>query len=161
MQTEEFARKVMGLMPQLVKAFMRYEDNALSSGTITFPQFCALLYLSQNGKCKMKELASHLDITPAAATGLIDRLIHQGMVSREDDANDRRIVWIVLSQKGRTALLNIEKQRIKSLTEVFGRLSEADRAAYLRILEKIVAVSPNPNNGHADVLRKSKHNKVI
>jgi DNA-binding MarR family transcriptional regulator len=141
METEKFARRVMELAPQLVKAFNRHEDNDLASGKITLPQFWALYYLSLEEKCKMKKLAEHLEITPAAATGLIDRLIRQGLVVREDDHADRRVVWIELSPKGQKIIGCIQKQRIKAIIDIFGRLPAQDRVNYLRIIEKVVNIS--------------------
>jgi MarR family transcriptional regulator, organic hydroperoxide resistance regulator len=140
MHTEEFARRVMELMPQLFKAFNSRQDNDLASGAITLPQFWAMYCLSLDEKCKMKKLAEHLEISPAAATGLIDRLIKQGLVVRKNDRTDRRVIWIGLSPKGREMITRIRKQRIKVIIEIFSKLSPQDRANYLRILEKIARV---------------------
>lgn len=141
MDIEVFARRVMELFPQLMKAFASHEDNDLASGRITLPQFWALYYLSLKGKCKMKELSGHLGISPAAATGLIDRLIRQGLVRRSDDREDRRIVWIVLSPSGREMICRIRKQRAAAIKRVFGKLSADDRGHYVRILERIVSMA--------------------
>ena len=121
-----FARKMIDLMPRLVKSFAGYERHELATGKITLPQFWALTHLSRQRRT-MKELSGLLSVTPAAGTGLIDRLLVQGLVVRKPDANDRRIIWIELSSKGDSVIRKIKRQRTKAIVEVFGRVSAADR----------------------------------
>jgi DNA-binding MarR family transcriptional regulator len=141
MKTEEFASRLIELFPQIIKAFVCHENNELASGKITLPQFWALDYISQNGKSTMNCLAKNLRISPAATTGLIDRLISQKLVDRKDDEQDRRIVWICLTSKGKEIICNIKRQKIKAIIKVFGGISSNDRKQYLAILEKIVSIN--------------------
>jgi len=143
MNIKEFARRVIELSPQIIKSLVSYEHNDLTRGEITLPQFWALDYLVRDGKSKMSVLAKHLRISPAATTGLIDRLIAQDLVVRKNDQYDRRIVWVELTSKGKNVISSIRKQRIKALIKVFGRISSKDRIYYLNILEKVVKTT-NP-----------------
>ena len=94
MNIKEFAGRVIELFPQISKGLMQREHNYLTKGDISLPQFWVLNHLYHNEKSKMNCLARHLKISPPATTGMIDRLIAQGMVLRKDDEQDRRIVWI-------------------------------------------------------------------
>lgn len=49
------------------------------------------------------ELATAVGVTPGAATGIVDRLIAQGYVRRQQDATDRRRVLLHLEAAGRDA----------------------------------------------------------
>jgi DNA-binding MarR family transcriptional regulator len=144
MNIEEFAYRVIELMPQIVKGTLRQEHDYLTRGEITLPQFWVLNYLHSNGKTKMNSLAKHFRISPGATTGLVDRLITQRLVARKDDLSDRRIVWIELTSKGKEVICSIRKQRIRTLIEIFGRISSKDRAHYLNILEQIVKITDSP-----------------
>ena len=137
MDTTAFAERIMEISPRLVKAIASYESNDLARGKITLPQFWALHSLAQ-GRCKMKSLAQQLGTSPAAATGLTNRLVSQGLVVREHDHKDRRIVWIGLSSRGRESIGRIRKQRIRAIIALFCGLPEDERDDYLRILEKVV-----------------------
>src|SRR5689334_16654733 len=62
-------------------------------------QFCRgerpwLLLIVQTGGVRSRELADGLGIAPSAATPLVDRLVEQKLARRDDDADDRRIIWI-------------------------------------------------------------------
>ena len=141
MNIKEFASKVIELFPQIIRGFKQYENNYLTRGEITLPQFWALGYLDRNGKNKMNNLAKHLKISPSATTGLIDRLLAQGLVVRKNDFHDRRIVWIELTAKGRGIIKSINKQKTETLINVFGKISPKDREHYLSILEQVVKIT--------------------
>jgi DNA-binding MarR family transcriptional regulator len=150
MNIEKFAERVMELFPQILKGFVQYENNYLTRGKITLPQFWALDYLCRNAKCKMNNLAKHLRISPPATTGLIDRLIAQNLVTRRDDQRDRRIIWIELTSKGKGIINSIRKQKILALIKVFGKISPVDRNYYLNILEQVA------KNTSSSLLEESK-----
>ena len=141
MDIKKFASKVIELSPQIIRGFKQYENNYLTRGEITLPQFWALGYLDRNGKSKMNSLARHLKISPSATTGLIDRLMLQGLVARKDDLHDRRIVWIELTVKGKGIIKSINKQKTETLINVFEKISPEDREHYLNILEQVVKIT--------------------
>jgi len=157
MDIQEFANKVIELFPQIIRGFKQYENNYLTRGEITLPQFWALGYLDCNGKSKMHDLAKHLRISPSATTGLIDRLIAQGLVARKDDLHDRRIVWIELAAKGRGIIQSINKQKTEALIKVFGKISPKDREHYLNILEQVAKITISlPNKKLKSIKQKNE-----
>ena len=140
MDIERFGKRMVDLLPQMMRGFVRRESNYLSRGKITLPQLSVLEQLSRRKEIPMHELAGLMAITCPAATGLVDRLITQGLFSRQGDRKDRRIVRINLTPKGRRVLDNIWNQKRRMLQEVFGQLSAADRAQYLATLEKVTQI---------------------
>ena len=141
MELERFSRRMIELLPQLVRGFARHEHNVLSRGDITLPQLWALEHLSrQAAGSPMNGLARVLEISRPAATGLIDRLIAQGLVRRRADARDRRIVRVTMTAKGRRMLASIWEQKRRTLVDVFGQISPEDRRQYLTTLERVVMI---------------------
>jgi len=67
---------------------------------LTTPQLKVVLLLYLNGAARMSELASALGVTLATATGIMDRLVDRGVVTRENSMEDRRVVVCRLSAKG-------------------------------------------------------------
>jgi DNA-binding MarR family transcriptional regulator len=61
---------------------------------LTMAQLKAMMLLVQTGGVRSRELADGLGIAPSAATPLVDRLVDQKLARREDDHDDRRIIWI-------------------------------------------------------------------
>ena len=142
MALDRFGRRMIALLPQLVRGFHRHESNYLSRGEITLPQLWALEHLSrQPGGCPMNALAKFLRVSRPAATGLINRLIAQRLVRRAHDVvADRRIVRVAITAKGQQILDNIWEQKRRMIVDVFGQISPRDRAQYLSTLERVVAI---------------------
>ena len=115
MNIEEFSKRMIELMPQCIRGFSRHEYNYLSRGEITLPQLWVLEYLSREGGCLMSELAQCLKISRPAATGLIDRLISQGLVRRENLEDDRRTIKVSITPKGKKIVANIWEQKRRTL----------------------------------------------
>lgn len=134
---ESFSRQVVEVFPILMREIMKREDSPLTRGMISFPQMVALDHLSRHSKVKMSELARVLSIKMSSATSLVDRLITQRMLTREGDAEDRRIVWIKLSLRGRKAVQRIIQQKSRAISDIFSILTDLEREQYLRVLLKI------------------------
>jgi DNA-binding MarR family transcriptional regulator len=67
---------------------------------LTMAQFKIVLILYVGGTAKMSLLASQLDVSLPTTTGIVDRLVERGLVEREEDVADRRVVLCKLSEKG-------------------------------------------------------------
>jgi DNA-binding MarR family transcriptional regulator len=52
------------------------------------------------GRATHAELARRCMITPATLTGVVNTLVRAGYLRRERDQNDRRVVWLVLTDAG-------------------------------------------------------------
>ncbi len=138
MSPEEFGKRMVELMPRLMRGIARHESNYLSKGKITLPQMWVLEHLSRRNNCPMNKLARSFGISRPAATGLMDRLIAQGLAKRADDPKDRRIVRVSITPKGKRIVSNIWEEKRRTFSAVFGKISENDRTAYLKILERVV-----------------------
>jgi len=68
---------------------------------------------------------------------MIDRLYHLGMIKREFDSKDRRVIKIILTPKGKKVLDNTKVSRKKAIEEVFSGLSAKERQSYLNIIKKV------------------------
>ncbi|MDP2921806.1 MAG: MarR family transcriptional regulator [Candidatus Omnitrophota bacterium] len=133
----EFADRINDIVPIMIREFAKYQVNELSKGKITLPQFLILGFLEKSGEAKMSGLASFMAVSTAAMTGTVDRLVRYGYVTREPEPKDRRVIKIKITLKGRELVKKINSQRRQMIVDIFGKISEADRSDYLRVLTKI------------------------
>lgn len=87
---------------------------------LTMAQLKAMMLVVQSGGVRSRELADGLGIAPSAATPLVDRLVEQKLVRREDDADDRRIIWIRPTPKAQALhdqLLHTNEQVLADVIE--------------------------------------------
>lgn len=133
----EFADRINDIMPIMIREFARYQVNELSKGKITLPQFLILGFLEKSGEAKMSDLANFMAVSTAATTGTVDRLVRYGYVTRELEPEDRRVIKIKITLKGKGLIKKINSQRRQMIIDIFGKISESDRSDYLRVLTKI------------------------
>lgn len=133
----EFADKINELMPVIIKEFARRQVNELYKGKITLPQFLILEFLHRKDESKMTALAHFVGVTTAAITGIVNRLVRDGFVVRENQPEDRRIIKIKLTSKGAELVKKVNAHRRQMIIRIFGRISGRDRQDYLRILMQI------------------------
>jgi len=85
----------------------------------------------------MTDLAHFMNVTTAAMTGIVERLVRDGYVERMSDPNDRRTVKINITRKGERAVHRVAENRKKMTARIFGMITQAERDAYLKILMHI------------------------
>lgn len=137
LSASDFADKMNEVMPVIMKEFTRRQSNDLLKGKVTLPQMVILEFLERQGAIKMTDIARFMQVSTAAATGIVDRLVKSGYVIRTFQEDDRRIVRIQINSRGLELVKRVTLDRHKMLTSIFGKISDKDRFDYLRILTKI------------------------
>lgn len=80
------------------------------------------------------ELARHLGVTSAAASGIVDRLVARGHVERRQHADDKRRTAVVLTDSGRREVLGHLMPMFVALDELDRSLSDEEREVVDRYL---------------------------
>jgi DNA-binding MarR family transcriptional regulator len=89
---------------------------------LTMAQLKGMMLIVQTGGVRSRELADGLGIAPSAATPLVDRLVEQKLARREDDPEDRRIIWIRPTPKAQALHDQLLHTNQQVLTEVVDAL---------------------------------------
>ncbi len=71
---------------------------------LSMRQLAALLLLADRDVLSVGGLATHLGISRPVASHLVDQLVQRGLVSRSEDAVDRRRTWVRLTAQGQDLL---------------------------------------------------------
>ncbi len=137
MPISDFADRITEIMPIIMKEFMRHQTDEFYKSNVTLPQFAILDLLSTGGESKMTDIAKFMNVTTAAMTGIVDRLIKYNYVSRARNPKDRRVVKVKLTAKGSGVVKKLIEHRRQALINMFGKVSQKEREDYLRILTHI------------------------
>ena len=132
-----FAAELVKLLPYIIRGISQRQADALLSGKITVPQYLCLDLLATQAALKMKDIAKSAHVSLPAATGLVERLYSIGLVKRESDEKDRRVIYVTLTAKGKKVIDEVRQKRKKAIEDLFGKLSEVERNQYLKILRKL------------------------
>jgi DNA-binding MarR family transcriptional regulator len=74
----------------------------------------------------VKDLAEVLSVTPGAVTQFIDALVEKGLVSREEDHIDRRLLRIKLTKYAKDNFTEFKRDYFAAVSRVFDSLSDAE-----------------------------------
>jgi len=91
------------------------------------PQFSILMQLHYKGPCGMSQISERFDVTAAAASQLVDKLVQAGYIERTEDPSDRRAKLLKLSAKGAKLVDDGTQERYRWMDELASTLSEADQ----------------------------------
>src|SRR3954466_6422929 len=125
---ETVADRLHSASIHLLRRVRRRDDE---SG-VTAPHLSALSVLVFAGARTLGELAEAEQVRPPSITRIVQNLEADGLVEREPDAADRRVVRVRATEKGRTILEDGRRRRISDLA---ARLRTID-ATELDVLER-------------------------
>ncbi len=101
------------------------------SGRLSLVHLNVLMLLDEDGPMPMRGLAEALDVSQASATGIVDRMEQRGLVVRERDDQDRRIVRVGITDEGQALIAGLAAERRDHVAEMADRLTDDELAGLL------------------------------
>lgn len=114
--------------------------DILSNFDITPPQFNALVTLNEAGDLTMGELCERMYLACSTATDLIDRMERNGLIDRERDPRDRRLVRLRIKDEGHRVIASVMEARINYLASVLERVPVEERERLAAALRQIYSL---------------------
>ena len=107
---------------------------------ITLPRFDLLAQLDRapNGMT-LGELSQRMMVSNGNITGLVDRLVEQGLIRRKPDPDDRRVQIVSLTAEGQREFRTMARVNADWVGEIFAGLTEKDIEALMPLLAKTKA----------------------
>ncbi|HEX9932239.1 MAG TPA: MarR family transcriptional regulator [Allosphingosinicella sp.] len=130
---EETATRLHSAAIRLLR-MARREDQA--SG-LSGPRLSALSVVVFAGPLSLAALAAEEQVRAPTMTRTVDALVAAGLVTRETDARDRRMVTIAATGEGRRLLDEGRRRRVRAITARLAALAESERRALERGVELI------------------------
>ena len=142
---DELLARFLELQPRMPRWLTRVipADVHAEMGAITVQQMHALHTIARSGAVTMGELADCLDAASlSSATQMSDRLVKLGLVERMSDPDDRRLVRVALSLRGRDLLARREAAWREGVGQALQGLSDEDCATLVQLLERVAGSAP-------------------
>lgn len=132
------------MIEQEVRARLRREFDT------TLPRFDVLAQLDRASRpLSMSELSERMMVSNGNITGLVDRLVQDGLVVRAPSPHDRRTQLVRLTTDGKRFFDGITPANEAWIGHMTARLSRADKARLLDLLAKLkrsIAASLEPGD---------------
>jgi DNA-binding MarR family transcriptional regulator len=117
-----------------MRHLIRYaRENGLSMSHLG-----ALFHINHIGSCGVTDLGDHLGVTSAAASQMLDRLVQQELILRNEDPNDRRVKQIILTRKGHQILEKGIHARQGWLDDLAQTLSDSEKETVMEGMEILI-----------------------
>ena len=132
---ECFAQSIANLTLDMEKVCRTKETYFCDKINITPVEFKCLRYLLQNSFPQVKELASHMNLTAARVTNLLNSLEKKDYIQRTISHNDRRVIKVQLTNQGTTFANEVQEEYVKFHQEIIESIG--DEAELVNLLESI------------------------
>ncbi len=131
MEKTELIREVLALQSQVDHVVRHFAAEPWIDLKMTIAQLKSLFFIADKGKTNFKKLADALGVTPPNITGIIDRLVEQGLVSRTENTEDRRIMLLQMTEKGQELIHKLHENRFQKMNSLMINMSEDEIKAML------------------------------
>lgn len=103
----------------------------------------ALLFVYRKGQANMTEIADYLGVPLNTATGIVSRLEKRGVIKRERDLTDKRVVTIAICEEGKNFLAE-QFQLLEHYYELLlGNITEEEKLVLIRLIGKFLEIISN------------------
>jgi len=120
---------------ELIEAEVR--RRLRTSFDITLPRFDLLAQLDRTPQgMTLGELSQRMMVSNGNVTGLVDRLVEQGLIIRRPSPTDRRAQIVSLTARGRKFFRAMARTNADWIGEIFGGLDPDDIASLMKLLAK-------------------------
>ncbi len=134
----DLVREIRRWMEILIMRSMHGMSHFARSTGLSMPQFSLLMRLYHGGTCDVQDIGRHFDVSSAAASQLVDRLVQSGFVVRQESPDDRRVRMIALDERGRALVAQGIEERYRWVDELVQELPAERRAAILEALPALM-----------------------
>jgi len=139
----QIAEETSTLLPRFMRSiyFFVYQNIDVTSS-----QMLAITAIEEAKSMRLSDLKNELHVSAPTITGIIDRLVKSGYVSRIPDKKDRRVINITLTKSGLKIAEKFRKNIMNRWMNVLSVLTEAEQQEHIKLLRKISKGFQNENN---------------
>jgi MarR family transcriptional regulator, 2-MHQ and catechol-resistance regulon repressor len=123
--------RLMVVVQKLNMTFNSTMGKNISDLGLTTSEFIVLAHLNNKEKEKIQNLAKIAFVTSGTATYIVNKLINQGYVMKNQDDRDKRVFWISITDNGEKRYLAVFRKHMIYLNKVLGKFSEKEKLEFI------------------------------
>ena len=109
----------------------------MAESDLSYPQSLVLFELREVEQATMGEVASSLNMSPSMVSRLVDQLVEKSMVVRKRVPEDRRVVVVSLSIKGREYADRLYKFYEEEMKAILSTLKQEELVNFISFLKEL------------------------
>jgi DNA-binding MarR family transcriptional regulator len=135
--------EVSDAIQRMARAWKFYPEVWLELN-LTTVQLKSLLYIDYMGSTNFRNLSDALGVTPPSITEVIDRLVERGLVSREENPENRRMLILKTTAEGRALMAKLTETRRSIMNSL---LEQLDRSELVHLARIFTTLANSIENG--------------
>lgn len=111
----------------------------MTEAGLSMPQMVTLSILNHHGPHSISAIAAKLNLSLAATSQLVDRIVKQALVLRDEDASDRRHKRVMITPTGRALIERLVQARSREVAQSLAGLPPALQTQLETVLNEVIA----------------------
>ncbi|MGB5598270.1 MAG: MarR family transcriptional regulator [Thiothrix litoralis] len=132
--------QVLIALRRILRATELHSKHLNKTVNLTFPQLLILKKLANENRITTSQLADELSLSRATITSIVDRLENRGLVTRERSEDDRRVIFLMLSEAGASLLKNAPPSLQENFVQRLRKLEEWQKTMILSSLQQVATM---------------------
>lgn len=129
--------EIVAALRRIVRAIDMHSSHLVHKVGLTWPQLATLRAVDRLGQCSITTLARAIHLGHATLTGIVQRLVRAGYLSRSLDESDRRSVKVSVTPGGRETLERAPSLLQDQFRSELAKLKDWERLMTLASLKRI------------------------
>lgn len=137
---QSYELRILRALRRITRSVALHSRQLAACSHITGPQLVCLRTVMQKGPMTATAISREVHVSPSTVVGILDRLEDKGLIVRERGREDRRIVFITVTDAGRQLVRDTPSPLQQKLADSLKALPAAERATITSSLERIVGL---------------------
>jgi DNA-binding MarR family transcriptional regulator len=134
-------KEIIELQRQLNRIQRHYEQDAWMDLNLSIGQVKSLFFIAAQGTTNFGKLAAALGVTPPNVTGIVDRLVEKGLISRQENPDNRRMLMLQVTEKGEALIATLRERAVSQISGILENLRVEELNTVAQGLSLLVRVS--------------------
>lgn len=136
----DYGEQILINLRRIMQAISLHSRTLVKQVGLTGPQLVFLKAVDKGGELSMGAIAKSISLSQATATGILERMVRRGLVTRQRSSSDKRRVMIRITPKGEAILAQAPPLMQASFLDQLDSLEEWEQTMILSALQRIVSM---------------------
>ncbi len=143
LNTPRYERRIVFALRKIMQQMDTHSRHLMKNYDITVAQLVCLYEIFEKGALTLSVISKNVHLSNSTLVGVIDRLEEKGLVKRTRNTEDRRAIFIDITEKGRDFLGNSPHLLHNKLDEKLKSLPEGEQIIIANSLDLLVDMLGN------------------
>lgn len=132
--------RVLQALRQIIRSVDLHSRKLLGQYKITGPQLITLLAIEKHQPLAVSAIAAEIHLSSSTVIGILDRLDSKGLILRQRDMKDRRLVKVSLTEAGVEVARHAPSPLQETLAQAMSELPDSELEVIAESLERVVGL---------------------